>query len=95
MDITLARMEQLARLARLTLTPQEGEALQGQLEQMVGYLHTLSPVQGEQATPQQACVLRCDQQCPCPDGEKLLSQAPQVRDGYVVTPKSVGEGGEA
>ena len=45
------------------------------------------------------CILMADDLNPSEtvglDRDKLLENAPQVRDGYVVTPRSVGEGGEA
>lgn len=94
MNVTKKQMEQLARLAQLTLTPREERELAGRLEQMAGYLHVLSQVEdGDNPDAGSAMLPRPDVVEPSLAGETLLSQAPQVRDGYVVTPNSVGEGG--
>lgn len=94
MEMTHGQVGQLARLARLSLTPGEQEAVAGQLEQMVGYLQALSQVEaGEGGETQQPCVLRPDGAEPSLARDKLLSQVPRVADGYVVTPRSVGEEG--
>lgn len=96
MDVTNKQMEQLAHLAQLTLTYQEQRELAGRLGQMVEYLHALSQVEeGKAPEVPSAAAFRSDGAEPSLAGDKLLSQAPLVRDGYVVTPRSVGEGGEA
>lgn len=96
MEETSKQVCKLSRLARLSLTPEEEEELAGRLEQMVGYLEALSQVE-EGAEPDTPCAVtfRPDGVEPSLDRDKLLENAPQVRDGYVVTPRSVGEGGEA
>ena len=94
MEMTCGQVEQLARLARLSLTPGEQEAVVGQLEQMVEYLQVLAQVETEEGGETgQSCVLRPDWAEPSLTRDKLLSQAPRVADGYVVTPRSVGEEG--
>ena len=96
MDETSKQVRELARLARLSLTPEEEGELAGRLEQMVGYLEALSQVEGGvEAEDTSAVPFRPDGVAPSLDRDKLLSQAPLMRDGYVVTPRSVGEGGEA
>lgn len=99
MNVTDKQMEQLAHLAhlaQLTLTYQEQRELAGRLGQMVEYLHALSQVEeGAEGDVSSALTPRPDQVEPSLAGEALLAQAPLVRDGYVVTPRSVGEGGEA
>lgn len=97
MEETSKQVRKLSRLARLSLTPEEEEGeLAGRLEQMVGYLQALSQVEdGEAAQAPAAVPFRPDGVAPSLDQDKLLENAPQVRDGYVVTPRSVGEGGEA
>ena len=96
MEETSKQVRKLSRLARLSLTPEEEGELAGRLEQMVGYLEALSQVE-EGAEPDTPCAVpfRPDGVEPSLDRDKLLENAPQVRDGYVVTPRSVGEGGEA
>lgn len=91
---THTQVGELARLARLALTPQEEGELEGRLEQMVGYLQALSQVeeQGAQTAPDPV-PFRPDGAGPSLDRDQLLTQAPRVRDGYVVTPRSVGEEG--
>lgn len=94
MEMTCGQVEQLARLARLSLTPGEQKAVVGQLEQMVEYLQVLAQVETEEGGETgQSCVLRPDGAEPSLARDKLLSQAPRVTDGYVVTPRSVGEEG--
>lgn len=96
MDETSKQVRELARLARLSLTLEEEGELAGRLEQMVGYLEALSQVEGGvEAEDTSAVPFRPDGVAPSLDRDKLLSQAPLMRDGYVVTPRSVGEGGEA
>ena len=96
MDETSKQVRKLSRLARLSLTPEEEGELAGRLEQMVGYLEALSQVEDGEATEATSAVpFRSDGVAPSLDRDKLLAQAPLMRDGYVVTPRSVGEGGEA
>lgn len=96
MEETSKQVRKLAHLARLSLTPEEEGELAGRLEQMVGYLEALSQVEdGEAAEASSAVPSRPDGVAPSLDRDKLLENAPQVRDGYVVTPRSVGEEGEA
>lgn len=93
MEETSKQVRKLAHLARLSLTPEEEGELAGRLEQMVGYLEALSQVEeGEAAEAPYAVPFRPDGVAPSLDRDKLLENAPQVRDGYVVTPRSVGEG---
>ena len=96
MEETSKQVRKLSHLARLSLTPEEEGELAGRLEQMVGYLQALSQVE-EGAETDTPCPVpfRPDGVAPSLDRDKLLSQAPLLRDGYVVTPRSVGEGGEA
>ncbi|OUN25616.1 Asp-tRNA(Asn)/Glu-tRNA(Gln) amidotransferase subunit GatC [Pseudoflavonifractor sp. An85] len=94
MEETNKQIRQLAHLARLSLTPQEEGELAGRLEQMVEYLHALSQVEeGKAPDVPSAATLRPDEVKPSLSGDQLLAQAPRVTDGYVVTPRSVGEGG--
>ena len=96
MDETSKQVRKLSHLARLSLTLEEEGELAGRLEQMVGYLEALSQVEGGvEAEDTSAVPFRPDGVAPSLDRDKLLSQAPLMRDGYVVTPRSVGEGGEA
>lgn len=96
MEETSKQVCKLAHLARLSLTPEEERELAGRLEQMVGYLEALSQVEdGEAVEAPSAVPFRPDGVASSLDRDKLLENAPQVRDGYVVTPRSVGEGGEA
>ena len=96
MDMTQKQVEKLAHLARLCLSQQEQEELTKQLEQVVAYMQVLAQVPGEaEGALEGPCVLREDKVHPVSCGDKLLDQAPQRREGYVVTPKSVGEGGTA
>lgn len=96
MEKTSKQVRKLSHLARLSLTPEEEGELAGRLEQMVGYLEALSQVEdGGAAEAPSAVPFRPDGVAPSLDRDKLLAQAPLLRDGYVVTPRSVGEGGEA
>lgn len=93
MEETSKQVHELAHLARLSLTPEEEGELAGRLEQMVGYFQALSQVEdGEAVEATSAVSFRADGVAPSLDRDKLLENAPQVRDGYVVTPRSVGEG---
>ena len=93
MEETSKQVRKLSHLARLSLTPEEEGELAGRLEQMVGYLEALSQVEdGEAVEAPSAVPFRPDGGASSLDRDKLLENAPQVRDGYVVTPRSVGEG---
>lgn len=93
MEETSKQVRKLSHLARLSLTPEEEGELAGRLEQMVGYLQAISQVEdGEAAEAPSAVPFRPDGVAPSLDRDKRLENAPQVRDGYVVTPRSVGEG---
>lgn len=93
MEETSKQVRKLSHLARLSLTPEEEGELAGRLEQMVGYLQALSQVEDGEAVEAPAAVpFRPDGVASSLDRDKLLENAPQVRDGYVVTPRSVGEG---
>lgn len=96
MEETSKQVRKLSHLARLSLTPEEEGELAGRLEQMVGYFQALSQVEDGEATEATSAVsFRADGVAPSLDRDKLLAQAPLLRDGYVVTPRSVGEGGGA
>lgn len=96
MEETSKQVRKLATWPWLSLTPEEEGELARTAEQMVGYLEALSQVEdGEAAEAPSAVPFRADGVAPSLDRDKLLAQAPLVRDGYVVTPRSVGEGGEA
>ena len=89
--ITQDEVLRIARLARLSPSAGEAEALAVDLTRILEHVAELAGVDtsGVEATPSmvQAAVLRADELRPCLDRDEALSQAPASREGGFSVPK--------
>lgn len=94
MSLDQATVTKIARLARIRLTPDETEAMTGELGQILGFVEQLAEVATDNvpamtsvvdmATPMRADVVS--------DGgipDKVLANAPEQAAGFYVVPKVV------
>jgi aspartyl-tRNA(Asn)/glutamyl-tRNA(Gln) amidotransferase subunit C len=84
----------VAHLARLHLTDEEVDRFQGQLEQVLGYVHELDKLDVEGVEPTAHAmpvnnVFRKDEMKLCMNREKVFANAPLERRGQFVVPKIV------
>lgn len=91
MKIDSKEVSNIARVARIAVTPQELEQLGRQLEDVLSYAQqVVAFVDGYQPALQEQCeqrnVLREDVPASCPVQE-IFSQAPLVEENYFVVPK--------
>ena len=87
MKITRAEVEHIATLARLELTETEIERLQSDLSQILEYVDQLNELDTTQVVPTahvmpQEDVFREDVTRPSLPTEEVLSNAPEVEEGY-------------
>lgn len=92
--IDAAQVEYLAGLARLKLTPQEQDAMQTDLNNILGYFQQLSAVDTEGLEEMQrpvalVNVLRDDVPGAVFDPEVLAALAPEMQEGFVRVPRTV------
>lgn len=95
MRVEKQEIEKLARLARLEFSPQEIEALQGSLGDLVGYLDMLKQIDLEGVEPMTAVddaprPLRTDVEAAMLPKEKALANAPAVNLEHFSIPKVIG-----
>lgn len=88
MDINIAH---LAKLARLRFSDQELEKFTKDMQNILGMVENLPPMEGKQIglDPEHPMALREDQVSPSLKREKALSNAPQTEAGCIVVPKTV------
>jgi aspartyl-tRNA(Asn)/glutamyl-tRNA(Gln) amidotransferase subunit C len=89
--------EHLVRLAALELEAQEAEYLRGQLNNQLKAIHELEAIPLEAGTtvtshgvPYTAEITpptRADEWQPHPATEKILAQAPELDEGYIIVPE--------
>lgn len=87
--IGTTEVERVAKLARIKITAEEASSLAVELDQIVSFVEQLQAVdiEGQAATDQVnglENVTRPDVVRPSMDRDKLLSNAPAQRDGYIV-----------
>jgi len=88
--------EHLVRLAALELDPKEAEYLRRELNNQLKAIHELEAIpldpgtpvtsHGVPYTPDITPSLRQDAWLPYPDPERILSQAPETEESYIVVP---------
>lgn len=96
-DISPEIFAHLAQLAALELTPQEAEYLRQQLNQQLKAVRALQAIPLDESTPVAAHGVpyppeiiqpaRADTWQPYPAVESLLTQAPELEDGYIIVPE--------
>jgi aspartyl/glutamyl-tRNA(Asn/Gln) amidotransferase C subunit len=89
--------EHLVRLAALELEAQEAEYLRGQLNNQLKAIHELEAIPLEAGTtvtshgvPYTVKITpptRADEWQPHPAAEKILAQAPELDEGYIIVPE--------
>jgi aspartyl-tRNA(Asn)/glutamyl-tRNA(Gln) amidotransferase subunit C len=94
--ITPEIFQHLVLLAALELDPQEAEYLRHELNHQLKAIHELEAIPLDPETlvtshgvPYTADItppIRADEWMPYPDSRKILQQAPQTDQGYIVVP---------
>ena len=96
-QITKELFDHLVRLAALELDTQESEYLRGQLNNQLKAIHELELTPVDSGTPIAAHGVpytaansqppRRDQWLPDPDPQRILDQAPEVDERYIIVPE--------
>lgn len=91
-DLEHVDVAYVANLARLALTPEELEKFQGELDEVVAYIHKLDELDLEGVEPMshprpRENVLREDEPYPGPDRERMLANAPSRVGDLVKVPQ--------
>lgn len=95
-QITPEIFEHLVDLAALELDEKQAEYLRRQLNNQLKSIHELEAIPIDSATPanlhgvpfnsEQSSAPRADEWKLSPDVKDILSQAPELEDGYIVVP---------
>lgn len=90
--ISLEEVEKVARLARLSLQPEQAEQMRSDLNAILQYVALLDEVDTSEVEPtahalSERSSLRPDAVVPSLDREEVLKQAPSSRDGGFAVPK--------
>ena len=94
MKISQKDVEHVARLARLTVAPDELQTLTEQMDAILGYVNKLNELDTEGIEPMAHAVpmsnaFREDEIRPAIGVERALQNAPQGEDGYFKVPKVI------
>ena len=92
--ITLAEVEQVARLARLALTDAEKEKMRRELDGILTYIDKLRAVDTEGVPPTSRAVpmvnvFRDDEPRPCLSPEEMLANAPDRSGEFFRVPRII------
>jgi aspartyl/glutamyl-tRNA(Asn/Gln) amidotransferase C subunit len=95
--ITLELFQHLVQLAALELDAEEAEYIRRQLNNQLKAISELAAIPLDESalatshgvlfTPEITPPIRADEWQPYPRAEAILSQAPQLADGYIVVPE--------
>ena len=93
-NVTAETVEQVARLARLSLTPEECSTFARQLDQVLVYAEKIQAVDTSAVEPMshagEASALREDAETSCLPRDRALEGAPDVEDGLFRVPRVIG-----
>ena len=94
MKISPKDVEHVARLARLTVVPEELKTLTEQMDAILGYVDKLNELDTAGIAPMAHAVpmsnaFREDEMKPVIGIERALQNAPQGEDGYFKVPKII------
>ena len=94
MEITKEMVEYVSVLSRLRLDEQAKEQMQGELQQIIGYMDVLNTLDTTGVEPMSHVfpvknVLREDETAPSMDRGELLKNAPATDGGTFLVPKAV------
>ena len=88
--------EELAQTGRIGYSPEEAEMLRREMNRQMDVIRQLESIpldeelppviHGNPYAPEIRCELRDDAWKPFDDPERIISQAPVHRDGYIVSP---------
>ena len=96
MSITSQDVEQLARMARLTLNEEEKEQYASQLNYLIAHIDRLKAIDTSAVTPTLHAlplqnVMRPDVSQPSWSKESMLANAPQTQEGFFHVPRIMEE----
>jgi len=96
-EITRGMFDHLVELAALDLQEEEAEYLRKELNNQLSAIHILENIElpegvepaarGVLYPPERAAAIREDVMVDCEEREAILSQAPELEDGYIVVPE--------
>jgi aspartyl-tRNA(Asn)/glutamyl-tRNA(Gln) amidotransferase subunit C len=96
-EITREIFDHMVRLAALELDEDEAEYLRRELNNQLKAIHELEAIPIKEATPltshgipytpESMPPTRTDEWSPFPDPEKILDQAPEIEDRYIIVPE--------
>ena len=94
MKMTIADVEQVARLARLELTAEDKELFAGQMDAILGYVEKMKELNTDGIVPTSHAVpmenaFRADVVRPSIGLEKALANAPEKTGTFFVVPKVI------
>lgn len=92
--IELKEVEHVARLARLTLSPEEKARMREQLDRILGYIDKLRQLDTTDVEPTSHAVpmvnvMREDERRPCFPPEEMLANAPDRSDDFFRVPRII------
>ena len=92
--VTVETVDHVARLARLSLTPEERETFARQLDEVLAYAESIQALDTRDVEPMShartAEVLRDDAPEPELPRERALAAAPDASDGLFRVPRVIG-----
>ncbi|MCB0258654.1 MAG: Asp-tRNA(Asn)/Glu-tRNA(Gln) amidotransferase subunit GatC [Calditrichaeota bacterium] len=94
MQISLELVEHIARLAKLSFSPEEKKRLAGELATILGYIEKLNELDTADIEPLSHAseitnVMRADETGPSLPVETALGNAPDRKDGFFKVPKVI------
>lgn len=81
-------VQQVARLAKLAISPAEAERMEAELTRMLAFAQQMQREEGIVPVCDVEGRLRADEPQPCLDRDALLALAPERKDEYISVPKS-------
>lgn len=82
-------VQQVASLAKLTLSPEEKGSMEAEFARMLDFVSQMQTEEQPEAFPLPAAPgLRPDVPMPCLDREDVLRLAPERRNAYISVPRS-------
>ena len=92
-EITVETVEHVARLARLSLSPDEKERFARELQEILSYAETIQALDTDGVEPMSHAaateVLRDDATRPSLDRERVLAEAPDAASGLFRVPRVI------
>jgi len=94
MPISKEQVTHIARLARLTLTPEDLDRYTQELAQIVAYFDRLAAVDTDSVEIRSGAgaagaVLREDKVCPSLSVDDVLRNAPETKDTFLIVPRVI------